>query len=365
MRPLMLRTCVTVSTLLFVLLNVVTVNALGKPRQKSILAIRGGNLEPSGSLYESNPNYERPITLGDLESGHYQNNVFNGQQQHPQLQQQQQQMQMQQQQQPVRRSYLSANAQGPTSFDSVTSSIQGYFLHLYASSPAVAQTLVTCLGTFLLWQVSAAQPILQDYFVCSRRNFMAGRWSALILSSISHAGLFHLAFNLVTLVSMGIPVQQTLQLSKWPLWPLLFGGALAGSFSYLLFESGGGGCIGLSAVTLSLLAVQAQLYPKNVMAFRLMGVIPVRIQAEKALRVLLVWSLWGSLWKRAGKQGGVPIAHSAHLGGLLFGIAYHAAWVRQRDVGRFLHRAERILKTRHRIVTKMLQPLYKWVTTKA
>jgi membrane associated rhomboid family serine protease len=156
-----------------------------------------------------------------------------------------------------------------------------------------------------------------------------------------------------------------LRMSRWPVWPLLLGGALAGSFSYLLFESGGGGCIGLSAVTLSLLAVQAQLYPQNVMAFRLMGVIPVRIQAEKALRVLLVWSLWGSLWKRAGKQGGVPIAHSAHLGGLLFGIAYHAAWVRQRDVGRLLHRAERILKQRQRFLTKALRPLYTYVTSKA
>jgi membrane associated rhomboid family serine protease len=357
MRPTMLRSCVVVSTLLFVLLDVVAVNAWGKPTQRASITIRGGNLEAaSGSLYESNPNYERPMTLGDLEAGDYsQNNIFDGQQQ-------QQQMQMQQQQQPLRRSYLSGNAQGPTSFDSVTSSIQGYFLHLHASSPAVAQTLVTCLGTFLLWQISACQPILNDYFVCSRRNFMAGRWSALLLSSISHAGLFHLAFNLMTLVSIGIPVKQTLQMSKWPVWPLLLGGALAGSFSYLLLESGGGGCIGLSAVTLSLLAVQAQLYPKNVMAVRLMGVIPVRIQAEKALQVLLVWSLWGSLWKRGGRAGGVPIAHSAHLGGLLFGIAYHAAWVRQRDVGRLLHRAERILKQRQRILTQTLQPLYKHVT---
>jgi membrane associated rhomboid family serine protease len=358
MRPTMLRSCVVVSILLFVLIfNVVAVNALGKPTRRAILAVRGGNVDPSsGSLYEHNPNYERPMTLGDIESGDYsQNNIFNGQQQ-----------QMHMQQQPPRRSYLSANPNRPTSFDSVTSSIQGYFLHLYASSPAVAQTLVTCLGTFLLWQISACQPILQDYFVCSRRNFMAGRWSALLLSSISHAGLFHLAFNLMTLVSFGIPVQQTLQMSKWPVWPLLLGGALAGSFSYLLLESGGGGCIGLSAVTLSLLAVQAQLYPKNVMAFRLMGVIPVRIQAEKALQVLLVWSLFGSFWKRGGRSGGgVPIAHSAHLGGLLFGIAYHAAWVRQRDVGRLLHRAERILKQRQRILTKTLQPLYKYVTSKA
>jgi membrane associated rhomboid family serine protease len=352
MRPWMLRTCVVVSTLLFVLLDVVTtVNALGKPSQRSILAVRGGNLEAAaGSLYESNPHYERPVTLGDLESDHSQNNIFNGQHQQQLLEQ------------PVRRSYLPVNAQRPTSFDSVTSSIQGYFLHLYASSPAVAQTLVTCLGTFLLWQVSACQPILSDYFVCSRRNFMAGRWSSLLLSSISHAGLFHLAANLMALVSIGIPVKQTLQLSKWPVWPLLLGGALTGSFSYLLLESGGGGCIGLSAVTLSLLAVHAQQYPKNVMGFLLMGVIPVRIQAEKALRVLLVWSLWGSCWKRGARQGGVPIAHAAHLGGLLFGIAYHAAWVRQRDVGRLLHRVERILKQRQRIVTQTLRPLYKYVT---
>jgi membrane associated rhomboid family serine protease len=335
MRPRMLRTCVIVSTLLFVLLDVATVHALGKPRQRSIIAVRGGHLDlKAGSIYESNPHYERPMLLGDLEPDHSQNNIFNGQQQH--------------QQQPVRRSYLSVNAQRPTSFDSVTSSIQGYFLHLYASSPAVAQTLVTCLGTFLLWQISACRPILNDYFVCSRRNLWAGRWSTLLLSSISHESLFHLAANLMALVSIGIPVKQTLQLSKWSVWPLLLGGALTGSVSYLLMESGGGGCIGLSAVTLSLLAVHARQYPKSVTGFLLFGVIPVRIQAEKALRVLLVWSLWGSCWKTGSRQRGVPIAHSAHLGGLLFGIAYHAAWVRRRDVGRLLHRAERIFKQRWR-----------------
>jgi hypothetical protein len=47
-----------------------------KQNQRSILAIRGGNLEPAGSLYESIKLYERPVTLGDLESGNYQNNVF-------------------------------------------------------------------------------------------------------------------------------------------------------------------------------------------------------------------------------------------------------------------------------------------------
>jgi membrane associated rhomboid family serine protease len=338
MRLCMLRTCVLVSTLLFVLLDVVTVNALAKPRESSILTVRGG-----AGLYEENPYYVRPMTLGDLESGHYQNNGFNGQQQ-------------QMQQPPVGQSYFSATTQRPTSFDSVTSSIQGYFLHLYASCPAVAQTLVTCLGTFLLWQIDSFRPILNDYFVCSRRNFFAGRWSALLLSSISHERFFHLAFNLMALVSLGIPVKQTLQLNgKWPVWPLLLGGALTGSFSYLLLDQGG--CIGLSAVTLSLLAVHAQQYPKNVMAFRLMGVIPIRIQADKALGVLLIWSLWGSLWGKA-KQRGVPVAHSAHLGGLLFGLAYHAAWVRRRDVGRVLHRAERILQQNQRAVKQRLKPLF-------
>jgi hypothetical protein len=84
----------------------------------------------------------------------------------------------------------------------------------------------------------------------------------------------------------------------------------------LLLKRGGGGCIGLSAVTLSSLAVQAQLYPKNVMAFRLMGVFRSVYKQESV--ILLVLESVGEFVERERWGAEVPI--SAHLGGLLFGI---------------------------------------------
>jgi membrane associated rhomboid family serine protease len=339
MRSWILCTCIVFSPLITGVVTVV--DALDRPGKRSILAIRGG----ARYLYEENPQYvnyspQQPMLLQDLEPDHS-HNIFNGGQV-PEM----------------RSGYFSVEPQRPTSFDGVKNSIQSYFMHLYATSPAVAQTLVACLGTFLLWQVSACRPLLGDFFVCSRRNLLAGRWPALLLSSISHTGLFHLVFNLMALVSIGVPLKQTLQLGNWPAWPLMVGGALSGSFSYLLLDRHSSGCIGLSSVTMSLLAVHAQLYPKSVMGFLLFGVFPVRIQAEKALRILLLWSVWGS-WKGT-RQRGVPIAHSAHLGGMLFGIAYHAAWLRRRDVGRLLHRAERVLQQRLRpLVTKSVGILSK------
>jgi hypothetical protein len=92
-----------------------------------------------------------------------------------------------QQQQTMRRSYHFGNAQGPTSFDSVTSSIKAIsFTYMLPSSRCSNSGHLPQERFF--WQISAAQPILGDYFVCGRRNVKSGRWSALLASS--HAGLF-------------------------------------------------------------------------------------------------------------------------------------------------------------------------------
>jgi membrane associated rhomboid family serine protease len=169
----------------------------------------------------------------------------------------------------------------------------------------------------------------------------SGRWSALLLSpSISHAGLFHLAFNLMTLVSLGYPVQQTLQLSKWPLWPY-YSVVLAGSFSYYSLKWWWG--LYRTVSRHAFLAVQAQLYPKTSWHFDSWELFR-SVYKRRSVTSLAGFGVCGDFVEREEMGGGVPIAHSAHLGGLLFGIAYHAAWLRQRDVGRLLHRTERIFK---------------------
>jgi membrane associated rhomboid family serine protease len=214
--------------------------------------------------------------------------------------------------------------------------------------------MVACVVTFLSWQIPALQPTLSHWFVASRRNAF-GRWPSLILSAISHAGFFHLIFNLATLLSFGPMVQRTLQQyggrvssssrfsssSSWPMWPLLLGSALAGSGTHLLMDQsaggGGGGCMGLSSVTLGIVAVYTRLYPTTTLQIMLAGIIPVRLQAQSLLKFLLAWSALGTL--RASMAMGKwasTTAHSAHLGGLLFGLAYYELWARRFHIDQMM-----------------------------
>jgi membrane associated rhomboid family serine protease len=183
---------------------------------------------------------------------------------------------------------------------------------------------------FILWQVPVCRPILSKWFVCSPANPPA----AAILSSVSHAGLSHLLFNLVALFTLGGPVRNALAgvARGWPIWPLMLGSAVSGSVFHLLLGSGRyvGGCMGLSDVTMALFAVYARLYPRHSLGFLLAGILPVRMQASKLLGFMAAWSCVGTILSRI-RAPATNIGHAAHLGGILFGLAYFEAWSRRRQ----------------------------------
>jgi membrane associated rhomboid family serine protease len=78
--------------------------------------------------------------------------------------------------------------------------------------------------------------------------------------------------------------------------------------------------MGLSGVTMSLIAINARLHPQRVFGI-VVGVFPVRLPAEHMLQILLIGSLVGSF------SQGSRIAHLAHLGGLLFGMLYYKLYL--------------------------------------
>jgi len=67
-----------------------------------------------------------------------------------------------------------------------------------------------------------------------------------------------------------------------------------------------------------MLAAYASSAPDRVLRIMLMGIIPVSLRAGTMVQLLLVFSLVGSLFMPSS-----PIAHLAHLGGLLFGLLYY------------------------------------------
>lgn len=213
----------------------------------------------------------------------------------------------------------------------ISQQILQFFNNLHAVSPALSSTVVSCLAVFVLWQVPICHAILRKYFVCSRYNLTlsSGRVASLLLSSVSHAGLIHLIFNIAALVSFGPRVQYFLaSTSRWKLWPLLVGSALASSLCFLLLDrSHNEGAMGLSGVTLALLAVYARAFPNENLGILLAGILPVRMQSQQLLRWLLGVSLFGTLSTRRSQ-----VAHSSHLGGLLFGVVYYEIWSRRREL---------------------------------
>ena len=72
-------------------------------------------------------------------------------------------------------------------------------------------------------------------------------------------------------------------------------------------------------------AEYARMYPQAKLGVRIGGIFPVQVKAENLLICMTAWSFLGSFSRLRS-----DIGHAAHLGGLLFGVAYHALFLRPR-----------------------------------
>jgi membrane associated rhomboid family serine protease len=197
--------------------------------------------------------------------------------------------------------------------ESLSSKIQGYMTNLYQTSPSLYWTTISCAAIFLLWQIPPLEKLLQRWFVSSRSNLIRTGGASLALSALSHASPYHLLANLVTLLHLGPNLRTNVM--RPPLWPLMLGSAMASNAFFLAWRRYAS-CMGLSGVTMSLVAVLARAVPDRV--FRVVVVVfPVTLPAEHILQILVVVSLLGSFSK------GSRIAHLTHLGGLLYGVLYY------------------------------------------
>ena len=215
--------------------------------------------------------------------------------------------------------------------------------------PAISTTSLACVTVFISWQIPACRTILSKWFVNNRQNLRQGRWLSTLLSAVSHSGLLHIWFNLMALHSFGPSVQRALQnnsLQQWPLWPLLVGSALAGSLTFLGWNTllskiqprrfryaHHQGCMGLSGVTFALITVHALVNPTAEMRLLVAGILPVAMTARILLQVAAAWTALMLVVDPTGSS----TAHAAHAGGMLFGWAYHEVWKRRYRLGWRLH----------------------------
>ena len=201
--------------------------------------------------------------------------------------------------------------------------LMDFFAALKATSPTLYVGLISVLSTFVFWQIPALQRTMQQNFVCSKYNIKRGRYHTILTSSVSHVSLMHLLINCYALLNFGPQVRQSIASFGLPLWPFALGSALTGSLFYLLLTRDGRGCLGSSAITVALMAFFARTYPNAQLGF-IVGFIPIRLPAEHALFVIGLVSLFGSLVRGLRDN----VAHSAHLGGLVFGMIYFELLIR-------------------------------------
>ena len=291
-----------------------------------ILEIRGG---VGRSPYESIPTYippqgsqyqqellARPLTLGDLEGRSLEPVGF----------------ERQSHSQPSATSNWSPRNGAKLS---PLQRIQTFSKNVHQTSPTLSLTSLACLVIYLSWQIPAFHQLLQSYFVCSRFNVQKGRLPSIFLSAVSHTTPTHLLMNMFAYLTLGPSLQHTLKRSNWSLYPLVLGATIAGSLAFLIL-GGNGGCLGLSGVTLAMMALQSKLSPDR--EFRMMvAVFPVKLKADMALTCMLIWSVIGSIARNS------QVAHTAHLGGLLFGMAYYEVWLRRNEVKWYVNRAKAAL----------------------
>ena len=263
--------------------------------------IRGGQ---NSSPVEPNPNYriaDRSLTLGDLEE-----------------------RQLQHRRELHSFHNYESDRLGPSPRPRpLNKVIMEFFISLHRLSQTLYYGSLSAIAIFFLWQVSPLSPVLSSHFVCSRQNVLQmGRLHATILSAISHASFTHLLMNLYGLLTFGPSVCKSLASVGLPLWPFAVGSAACASAFFLLL-SPSGGCLGLSGVTLAMLAFHARAHPSRELGF-VISFIPIRMPAEYALSGIFIMSLFGAVMRNSKDN----VAHAAHLGGLCFGVAFFELFTR-------------------------------------
>ena len=143
-----------------------------------------------------------------------------------------------------------------------------------------------------------------------------------LTSMFTHGGFIHLLFNMVTLYGFGLVMERFL--GKKEYFGLYFFSGFLGTFVWMLCNFNSDGVVvGASGAVCGVIAAFAMLYPKHKVL--LFFIIPIEV--KKLMYILIPLSI--GLWLL---QIGPPIAHMAHMGGILGGYLY-MKWHRKRTIG--------------------------------
>ena len=193
----------------------------------------------------------------------------------------------------------------------------GSSLSIGPNLTAMVKTLViACVASFFLQQLVGAKMILifgLTPYLVAVKFFLWQLFTYLFL----HGGLWHLLFNMLALWMFGSDLERRWG-SRQFLRFYLITGMGAGLLSILVHPFSQNPTIGASGAVYGILMAYGMLFPDRLVYLYFLFPIKVKyfVAFLGAMAFLSAWSAPGG-----------PIAHIAHLGGMIFGFLYLRGWL--------------------------------------
>ncbi|MCA9057698.1 MAG: rhomboid family intramembrane serine protease [Planctomycetaceae bacterium] len=168
---------------------------------------------------------------------------------------------------------------------------------------------------------SATFSTVEQWLALDPGQLMQGQVWRLLTYAFCHSlnGIFHLLFNMMVLFTFGRVICQLTGEREF-LWFYLVAAVFAGIVTFVFGQLVGRPAfvIGASGAVTAAFMLFVMHYPRQKLL--VFGIVPV--EARWLLAVYLVLDAGPALLEVLGKDPGTQIAHSAHLGGFLFGFLY-------------------------------------------
>ena len=174
------------------------------------------------------------------------------------------------------------------------------------------------LVAFILFAIlMATNAKFLDYIAIKPSNILQGKYLWTFLTSMfMHGGFFHLFVNMLSLFFIGSLVEKILGKKRY-LWFYLIAGLFAGLFfiltSYILKTDLNIYAVGASGALFGLVGLLMFLTP-DLPVYIMFIPIPIKMKYAAPGILILLWII--------SALGNVPLGNTAHLGGLILGLAY-------------------------------------------
>ncbi len=186
-------------------------------------------------------------------------------------------------------------------------------------SATVILLIANIVAFFLQWALPSLLHVNLRPLALSVDGLRHGYIWQLVTFQFMHANLWHLAANCWVIYMFGREMESVLGVKSF--LTLYFAGGIIGGilqviFGLILPGHFGGAVLGASAGAFALTAAFATLFPERPLTLLLFFIIPVNMRAKFLLLFSAIITLWGIAFP------GSNVAHAAHLGGMLTGMAF-------------------------------------------